>query len=101
MPSNYNASLRLAQTAYEAKHYDESVAACERGLARVTGPLGRSWLLTTKANALDDKGDQAGARAALVQALDAAQEIGNVSLRESNVRKISRALDAYDQRTGR
>ena len=97
MPTNYNASLRLAQMATEAKRYDEAVAACDRGLARVTGPLGQSWLLHTKADALIGTGDKAGARRALEEALQAAQKIGNEHLRDSNVRQITRALDEIDK----
>ena len=97
MPKNYNASLRHAQMAFAAKRYDESLDAIERGLAHVTGPLGRSWLLTTRANALDGKGDRVGARAALVDALAEARRIGHPALRENNVGRISRALEAYDR----
>jgi predicted negative regulator of RcsB-dependent stress response len=92
MPNNYNASLRLAQIETEAKHYDEAVAACDRGLTHVTGPLGRSWLLQTKAEALSGKGDRAGARRTLEESLRAAKEIGGQQMRESNVKRISRAI---------
>lgn len=93
MPTNYSASLRLAQMATEAKRYDEAIAASDRGLAHVTGPLGRSWLLHTKADALIGKGDKAGARRALEEALQAAQQIGNERLRANNVRQITRAIE--------
>ena len=96
MPANYNASLRLAQTATEAKRYDEAVAACDRGLAHVTGPLGRSWLLHTKGDALKGKGDTTAARKALEEALQAARTIGNERLRDSNVRRITRAIEELD-----
>jgi tetratricopeptide (TPR) repeat protein len=97
MPTNYNASLRLAQMAVEAKRYDLATAACDRGLAHVTGPLGQSWLLHTKADALIGKGDKAGARIALEEAMQAAQKIGNERLRGSNVRQITRALAEIDK----
>jgi tetratricopeptide (TPR) repeat protein len=92
MPGNYNASLRLAQMATDAKRYDEAVAACDRGLVHVTGPIGRAWLLQTKAEALAGKGDAAGARAALQEALTSAREIGQEPMRSHTVERITRAL---------
>jgi len=94
MPANYNASLRLAQEELAAKRYGDAIAACDLGLAHVTGPLGRSWLLTTKADALLGIGDRAGARRALEQALRAAKEIGVQRARERNVASITKQIDA-------
>jgi tetratricopeptide (TPR) repeat protein len=92
MPANYNASLRLAQMELDAKRFRDAIAACDRGLAHVTGPLGRSWLLTTKANALLTIGDRAAARNALEQALRAAREIGGKESRERNVASIKKKI---------
>ena len=92
MPTNYNASLRLAQMLDEAKQYDESIAACDRGLRNVTGPLGRTWLLETKADALTEKGQKAEARAALEEALKAARLIGTKQARERNVQAVTKEL---------
>jgi tetratricopeptide (TPR) repeat protein len=96
MPGNYNASLRLAQIATAARRYDDALAACERGLAHVTGPLGRSWLLQTEAEALLGKGDAAAARRALEEALHSARAIGTRRNRDSNVERITRAIAAVD-----
>jgi tetratricopeptide (TPR) repeat protein len=92
MPDNYNASLRLAQVADDAKRYDLAIAACDRGLLHVTGPLGRSWLLHTKADVLEHQGNAAGARRALEEAIASARRIGNHQLRDRNVEKLSKAL---------
>jgi predicted Zn-dependent protease len=92
MPDNYNASLRLAQMAVEAKRYDDAAAACDRGLRHVTGPVGRTWLLRTKADALTGKGDAAAAREVLEEGLRAARAIGVKSMRDRNVELISRAI---------
>jgi tetratricopeptide (TPR) repeat protein len=73
MPHNYIASLRLAEMESAAKHYDETIAACDRGLARAPGANGQAWLLQIKAKALTQKGRKAEARQALEQALQAAQ----------------------------
>ena len=93
MPENYNASLRLAQMQNAAKHYDEALAACDRGLQHVTGPLGRSWLLQTKADALLGKEQPADAERVLREALKAAQSIPVESSRNNNIKKIQARLD--------
>jgi tetratricopeptide (TPR) repeat protein len=92
MAHNYNASLRVAQMEKAAKHYDAAIAACDRGLSRDPGALGRSWLLQTKADSLKQKGQSAEARETLEQALKAAQEIPSQSQRENNVKRIKQAL---------
>lgn len=92
MPTNYNASLRLAEMAADAKQYDDALAACERGLAHVTGPLGRVWLMKIKAEALIGKGEKITAREVLEDALKSAREIGNERLRDNNVRQITQAI---------
>ena len=97
MPANYNASLRLAQMLVAAKRYDETLAACDRGLAHVSGPIGRSWLLRTEAEAFVGKGDRAAAHRALTEALQAAQKIGTKDSRENNVRRISEEIKATDK----
>jgi predicted negative regulator of RcsB-dependent stress response len=97
MPTSYNASLRLAETLVALRQFDAARKACDRGLVHVTGPLGKSWLLSTKSDALLGLGDRAAARAALRQSLAAAQAIGNARNRDSNVRKITQALAELDQ----
>jgi tetratricopeptide (TPR) repeat protein len=92
MPNNYIASLRLAQMELAAKHLDDAVAACDRGLARAPGANGRAWLLQIKARALGEEGKMPEARRALQAALQAAQEIPNQGSREMNVDSIKKAL---------
>jgi tetratricopeptide (TPR) repeat protein len=94
MPRNYNASLRLAQMENAARHYDDAIAACDRGLRRQPGALGRSWLLQTKADALTQKGRLAEARSAFTQALEAAKAIPNPKSREHNIKMIRQRLGA-------
>jgi tetratricopeptide repeat protein len=97
MPRNYNASLRLAQIQLAANRYDDALGACERGLAHVTGPVGRTWLLRTEADALIAKGESAKARTVLDQALRSARAIGNRSNRENNVRRTMQAIAELDK----
>ena len=92
MPASYVASLRLAQVDNDAKRYDDAIAACERGLAHVTGPLGRSWLFQTEAAAYTATGRTADARRVLEQALVAAKQIPVASSRERNIAKITGLL---------
>jgi len=92
MPHNYNASLRVAQMESAVKHFDEAIAACNRGLARAPGANGRSWLLQTKAHALLQRGQPAEARRALQEALQAAQAIPEKAAREMNLTMISNSL---------
>ena len=92
MPNNYIASLRLAQMESAAQLYDETIAACDRGLARAPGANGRSWLLQIKARALTQKGQTAEAHRALEEALQAAQAIPNEMSRDMNVNMIKKAL---------
>jgi tetratricopeptide (TPR) repeat protein len=94
MPHNYNVSLRVAQMEKAAKHYDAAIAACDRGLSREPGVLGRSWLLQTKADALKQKGQSAEAHRVLEQALEAAQQIPSQQPRENSVKRIKAALGA-------
>ena len=94
MPHNYNASLRVAQMEKAAKHYDAAIAACDRGLSRNPGALGRSWLLQTKADGLKQKGKSAEAHRALEQALESAQQIPSQQPRENNIKRIKQALAA-------
>ena len=98
MPTNYNASLRLAQMQNQAKRYGDAIAACDRGLAHVTGPLGRTWLLQTKAEALIQLGQTLNARRTLESALKAAQAIGVKSAHDNNVARVSSAIASLEKR---
>jgi tetratricopeptide (TPR) repeat protein len=97
MPNNYNASLRLAQMEMTARHYDRAIAACERGLPHVSGPLARSWILQVKAEALLAWGDRAAARRSYEEALEAAKAIGTRSSREGNVKRITSEIGEIDK----
>jgi tetratricopeptide (TPR) repeat protein len=99
MPHNYIASLRLAQTENAAEHYDEAIAACDRGLGRGPGASGRAWLLQIKAQCLQAENKNAAARQALEQALQAAQEIPGQKGRDMNVSRIQNMLKTAETPT--
>jgi tetratricopeptide (TPR) repeat protein len=98
MPNQYIASLRVAQMENAAKRYDDAVAACNRGLGRDPGALGKAWLLEIKAQALQMEAKHAEAHEALEQALQAAREIPNPKGRESNIVRIENMLNAGENR---
>lgn len=98
MPGDWNASLRVAQMESAAKNYDEAIAACDRGLARMPGAAGKSWLLKTKANALMQEGQTPEARRALQEALQAAEGIPSQRSREHSVSAIQQALEQLPPR---
>lgn len=83
MPDNYNASLRVAQMEADAKRYSDAVAACDRGLVHVTGPIGRAWLMQVKAETLQKMGNAKEARQVLDDALPVAAEIGPEQIRKT------------------
>lgn len=97
MPGSWNASLRVAQMESKANKFAEAIAACERGLSRAPGPLGRSWLLQVKASALREEGRTAEARSALEEALQIAGGIPLDRTRESNVKRIKDALESISK----
>lgn len=100
MPTNYNASLRLAQMEIEARRYDEAIASCNHGLAHVTGPIGRTWLLQIKADALIQQNRLSTAHRVLESALNAARAIGLKQTRDRNVAKVQKTLAEIEQRNG-
>jgi tetratricopeptide (TPR) repeat protein len=96
MPTNYIASLRLAQMELAAKQYSEASAACDRGLGRGPGAVGRSWLLRIKAQALQAAGRRTEARNTLKDALRAAEQIPSGEAREKNITTITKMLGSSE-----
>lgn len=94
MPTNYIASLRLAQMQLAAKQYEQAVSTCDRGLARNPGAVGRAWLLQIKAKTLQTKGQTAEARIILQDALRAAEQIPSEKSRENNITMIRKMLNS-------
>jgi tetratricopeptide (TPR) repeat protein len=92
MPGNWNASLRVAQMELAASKYDQSVAACDRGLSRNPGAGGQSWLLRVKADALSKQGKTGEARKTLERALQAARNIPSQQSRNNNINIIEKAM---------
>lgn len=68
LPQDYNPAARLAYVYEKLGRYDEAIAANDRALQKVYGPR-RIRVLQNRADILKAKGDVAGARAALDEAL--------------------------------
>ena len=98
MPYSWNASLRVAQMENKARDSDATIAACNRGLARSPGPLGKSWLLQIKADALRTTGQPAEAERALEAAEQAALAIPLRRTRDNNLRQIRQALGSLSDK---
>lgn len=97
MPHNYIASLRVAEMEQAAKRDRETIAACDRGLARDPGANGKAWLLRMKAESLRAEGKSTEAHRALEEALQAAQEIPAQMGRNMNVSMIKNLLKATEK----
>jgi tetratricopeptide (TPR) repeat protein len=73
-PDDYNAPARLASAFLELKRYDDGIAAIKRALAHAYGAR-KLRLWSVEADLFLAKGDRAGARAALEEALAFAKKV--------------------------
>jgi thiol-disulfide isomerase/thioredoxin len=74
LPADYNPPARLAVTYVALSRWNEAVAASDRALSRVQGPR-RLRILRVKAEALEGKGDKAGAITVLEEAVAFARRL--------------------------
>ena len=74
LPDDYNPPARLAVVYNALKRWDDALAAAERALRRMTGPR-RLRVLDAKVEALQGKGDAAGARRTLEEAIAFAEKL--------------------------
>jgi tetratricopeptide (TPR) repeat protein len=93
-PGDYNPPARLGMALFEMKRYDEASVAVSRALARAYGPRKlRLWSL--EADVLVAKGDPAGARKALRDAVDFAASVpltgAYPALRDALARRLASA----------
>ncbi len=92
LPNDYNPSARLA-TAYKAmKQWDEALAASDRALAKAYGPR-KLGIYSTRLEILIGKGDVAGARTALAEALAYADSLPAEQRSESTLTALRKKLD--------
>jgi tetratricopeptide (TPR) repeat protein len=91
LPDDYNPPARLAVVLRELGRYDEALAASDRALAKVYGPR-KLTLLDARASILEKKGDRAGAKATLEEALAYAAALPQAQQRKSMVARIEKHL---------
>jgi tetratricopeptide (TPR) repeat protein len=97
LPDDYNPPARLATILRELGRYDEAIAASDRALLKVYGPR-KLTVLDARATILEKKGDLAGARAALEQALAYAATLPPVQQPKRMIAKIEKRLPALGGR---
>jgi thiol-disulfide isomerase/thioredoxin len=93
LPGDYNAPARLALIYRAAKRYDDGLAAIDRALAKAYGPRALR-LYDLKADLQRDKGDRAGAKKTLQQALTTAAGLPVEQRRPQLVVQLQRKLDS-------
>ncbi|HNX19959.1 MAG TPA: hypothetical protein PKG80_06770 [Acidobacteriota bacterium] len=75
LPADYNPPARIAAVLRDLGRYDEALAAADRALGKAYGPR-KVGIYETKAGIQEKKGDKAGARKTLEEALAFAKQVG-------------------------
>jgi len=91
LPDDYNPPAREALLYQAMGKYDEALQACERALKKVYGPR-KIRVLETKASVLGKKGDEAGRKKVLSEALDYAKALPAGQRSEKTVARLSDAV---------
>lgn len=93
LPDDYNPPARLAIIYKELGRYDEALAANSRALERVYGPR-KIRVLQNRADILAAKGDLAGAKAALEEALLTFEALPKAQQNEKIRQRVQQQRDA-------
>ncbi len=91
LPQDYNPPAREALLYQAMGKYDEALQACERALKKVYGPR-KIRVLETKASVLAKKGDAAGQKKVLTEALEYAKALPNGQRSEKTLKRLSDAV---------
>ena len=91
LPGDYNPPARLALAYLRMKKLDEALAASDRALPKVQGPR-RLSVLQTRADIFAARGDAAGARETLQQALAYAEALPPGQRREGTIKALRKKL---------
>jgi tetratricopeptide (TPR) repeat protein len=92
-PKDYNPPARLALVYLKLQRYDDAMTAANRALERVYGPR-RIRVLSTIVDIQLGKGDRAGARKTLEDAVTFADGLPEGQRNEEQVASLRRKLDA-------
>ncbi|HEX7152009.1 MAG TPA: tetratricopeptide repeat protein [Thermoanaerobaculia bacterium] len=91
-PDDYNPPARLAAALRALKRYDEALAASDRAMARVYGPR-KLTVMSTRADIYADKGDKAGARKTLTEAIAYAKALPPHQRSERRTAQLQKKLE--------
>jgi tetratricopeptide (TPR) repeat protein len=91
LPDDYNPPAREALLYQAMGKYDDALAACERALTRVYGPR-KLRVLETKASVLSKKGDAAGQKKTMQEALDYAKALPQGQRSDKTVARLTDAV---------
>lgn len=93
LPDDYNPPARLAVLYRELGRYDEALAASDRALAKAYGPR-RLGILTARAAIYAKKGDKAGAKRTLEEAVRYAQSLPKEHISPEGVARLRKQAAA-------
>jgi len=93
-PQDYNPPARLAVAYRAMKEWDKALAAADRALARVYGPR-KLRVLDTKAEVQKSKGDLAGARRTLEEAVAFAEALPPGQRSDERVAGLRKKLESW------
>jgi len=93
LPDDYNPPARLAAAYKAMKKYDEALAASDRALAKAYGPR-KLGILQTRADIYKEKGDSAGARKTMEEAVQLAESLPEGQRSEKAIANLKKKLEA-------
>ncbi len=93
LPDDYNPPARLAVAYRAMKKYDEALAASDRALAKAYGPR-KLGILQTRADIYKEKGDAAGARKTMEDAVKLAESLPEGQRSEKAIASLKKKLEA-------
>ena len=92
LPGDYNPPARLAAAYRAMKKYDEALAASDRALTKAYGPR-KLGILQTRADIYKEKGDAAGARRTLEEAVRLAESLPEGQRSEKTIATLKKKLE--------
>jgi tetratricopeptide (TPR) repeat protein len=95
-PQDYNPPARLAAAYQAMKEWDKALAAADRALLRIYGPR-KLRVLDIKAEVLKSKGDLAGARRTLEEAVAFAEALPPGQRSEGRVAALRKKLESWKE----
>ena len=98
-PDDYNPPYRLSIAYTDLKRWDEAVAASDRALARAYGPR-KVLILRMRSDLMTAKGDAAGAREAIAEAIRTTEALPPEQKSESGLASLRKKLDALSTPAG-